>query len=44
MKYYKKLNHYFFGTESISLSDVLWFYGGYGFVITMSVLVFLSTL
>lgn len=40
----KKLNHYFFDTESINLSDGLWFYGTYGVAIVVTAAVIISIL
>lgn len=33
----KKLNEYFFGEESISLSDGLWFYGSCSLALIMAI-------
>lgn len=40
----KKLNMYFFGEESISLSDGLWYYGtmGFGVVVAISMNIMVS--
>lgn len=34
----RKLNKYFFETEEVAMSDVLWFYGGIVAMITIGVI------
>lgn len=40
----KKLNNYFFDTESINLSDGIWFYGTYIVTIAITSAVIISIL
>ncbi|MEK5215277.1 hypothetical protein [Psychrobacillus sp. FSL H8-0487] len=40
----RKLNNYFFDTESINLSDGLWFYGTYIVTIAITLGIFISIL
>ncbi|WP_158582380.1 hypothetical protein [Rummeliibacillus sp. POC4] len=35
IKLYKSINQYFFLSDQISISDFAWFYGFYGFILTM---------
>lgn len=41
IKLYKSINQYFFLTDSISVSDALWYYGGILAMLVIATIVFM---